>query len=48
MGNFEEVVAEGTVDEKRRFVRAFVQRIEIGPATQQTRLLLRGLPTAIS
>jgi len=46
MESFPEVVAEGTVDEKRRFIRAFVQRIEIDPQTQQSRLLLRDLPAS--
>ena len=43
MESFEAVVSEGTVNEKRRFIRAFVQRIEIAAQTQQTRLLLRDL-----
>lgn len=36
MADFEDVVAEGTVDEKRRFIRAFVRRIEIEPAVGRT------------
>ena len=44
MGEFEKVASEGTVDEKRRFVRAFVQRIEIEPGTKDVRLVLRETP----
>lgn len=46
MGRFEQVVSEGIVDEKRRFVRAFIQRIDVAPETQQVRLALRGVPHA--
>jgi len=48
MEGFGAVVAEGTVDEKRRFTRALVQRTETDPDTQQMQLLLRARPAAVS
>ncbi len=45
---FDEIVAEGTVDEKRRFLRAFIHRIVIEPETRRTRLTLRDLPLAVA
>ena len=44
MNTATQVVAEGTVDEKRRLARAFVHRIEIEPETRHSRVALRGLP----
>jgi hypothetical protein len=44
MGAFDKVVAEGTVDEKRAFIRAFVHQVQVSPESRQTHLLLRELP----
>lgn len=43
MGSFEDVVAEGTVDEKRALIRAFVKRIDIEPESRHARLSLYDL-----
>jgi len=48
MGSFEQIVSEGTVDEKRRFVRAFVQRIEIDPDSDERRIHLMQVPIGAS
>ena len=44
--HFDEVVTEGTVDEKRRFIRAFVHQIVLEPGTLQARITLRDVPLA--
>jgi hypothetical protein len=44
MGTIEDVVGEGTVDEKRSLIRAFVQQVQVYPESRETRLLLRELP----
>ena len=45
MERFDEVVAAGTVDEKRRFLRAFTRRVELDPDTGRGRAELYSLPT---
>jgi len=45
MERFDEVVAEGTVDEKRRFLRAFIRRVELNPDTGRGHAELYCLPT---
>ena len=45
MARFDEVVAAGTVDEKRRFLRAFTRRIELDPDTGHGLVELYSLPT---
>jgi hypothetical protein len=42
--HFDDVVAEGTVDEKRRFIRAFVHQIVLEPGPLQARITLRDVP----
>jgi polyhydroxyalkanoate synthesis regulator phasin len=44
MKNFERVAAEGTVEEKRAFLRAFTRKIELDPATGTGRLEIFSLP----
>ena len=44
MGNIGTVVAEGTVDEKRRFLRAFIRRVELDPKTGTGRAEIYDLP----
>jgi hypothetical protein len=46
LGDFDEAVAEGTVDEQRRFVRAFVHQLVREPGTLQARITLRDVPSA--
>ena len=45
MERFDEVVATGTVEEKRRFLRAFTRRVELDPDTGRGRAELYSLPT---
>ena len=45
MEGFDEVVEAGTVDEKRRFLRAFIRRVELDPDTGRGRAELYSLPT---
>lgn len=40
-----EVLAAGTVDEKRQFLRAFIRRVELDPDTGRGRAELYSLPT---
>ena len=42
------MVAEGTVDEKRAFVRAFVSRMDVEPDSGQAHLSLHDLPLAVA
>ena len=44
MASFEKVVAERMVDEKRRFLRAFVRRVELAPKTGTGRAEIYDLP----
>ena len=44
MGEFEKVLAEGTIDEKRSFMRAFTKEIELDPQTGKGRAQLFMLP----
>jgi hypothetical protein len=46
VGTFEDVVSQGTVDEKRAFIRAFVSRIDAEPGSCQAHVSLHGLPRA--
>ena len=47
MKTFDQVVAEETVAEKRRFIRAFVKHIDLGPSVAKRRILLV-LPPSVS
>ena len=40
MESMSELVAEGTVDEKRRFLRAFIRRVELDPKKRVGRVEL--------
>ena len=44
MRDFKRVVGEGTIDEKRSFLRAFCQRIELSPENHQGRALFYAVP----
>ena len=44
MRDFERVVAEGTVDEKRSFIRAFTRRVELDPETGEGLAEIYDLP----
>jgi len=44
MESFRDVAAEGTVDEKRRFIRAFTGKVELDPETGKGRAELFYLP----
>ena len=44
MADFEKVMAEGTVDEKRTFIRAFARRIALDPEAGTGRAELYALP----
>ncbi len=44
MENFGEVVAEGTVEERRAFIRAFVMKVELDPAEGRGRAELLSIP----
>ena len=48
MQDFGKVVAEGTVDEKRRFIRAFTKGIELDPETNKGQAQLYMLPDPAS
>ena len=44
MGEFQQVAAEGTVEEKRSFIRAFTGTVELDPETGKGRAELLYLP----
>jgi len=44
MRTLDQMVAEGTVAQKRRFIRAFVKRIDVDPDSQERRIQLMQLP----
>jgi hypothetical protein len=44
MRDFEKVVAEGTVEEKRSFIRAFTRRVELDPETGEGLAEIYDLP----
>ena len=44
LASFEKGVAEGTVDEKRRFLRAFIRRVALDPKTGTGRAEIYDLP----
>jgi len=44
MEEFDEVVAEGTVEERRAFIRAFVTKVELDPAEGRGRAQLLSIP----
>jgi hypothetical protein len=44
METFDEVVAAGSLDEKRSLIRAFVSRSDADPQTGRSGLRLIGLP----
>jgi len=48
IGSFEETVAHGTIEEKRRFLRAFVRRVELDPTNGTGRVELYDLPVFAS
>ena len=44
IGSFEETVAHGTIEEKRRFLHAFVRQVELDPRKGTGRVELHDLP----
>jgi hypothetical protein len=44
LGSVGKVVVEGTVDEKRRFLRTFIRRVELDPTTGTGRAEVYDLP----
>ncbi|MCK4774483.1 MAG: hypothetical protein KAT30_06845, partial [Candidatus Krumholzibacteria bacterium] len=44
MRDFEEVFAEGTIEEKKGFVALFVERIDVDPRTKVAKLRIRRFP----
>jgi len=44
MKDFKRVAEEGTIEEKRSFLRAFCQKIELSPGTHQGRALFYAIP----